>query len=55
LEAIAAGEPTQAEHWLARYQQAWQGDAKQIFAESAIWQLCNIFVPKALLLQPNSA
>ena len=24
LEAIAAGEPTQAEHWLARYHQAWQ-------------------------------
>ena len=28
LEAIAAGEPTQAEHWLARYHQAWQGDVR---------------------------
>jgi glutamate--cysteine ligase len=36
LEAIAAGEPTQAEHWLARYRQAWQGDVRQIFAEAAI-------------------
>jgi glutamate--cysteine ligase len=36
LEAIAAGEPTQAEHWLARYHQAWQGDVRRIFAEAAI-------------------
>jgi glutamate--cysteine ligase len=36
LEAIVAGEPTQAEHWLARYHQAWQGDLRQIFPESAI-------------------
>jgi glutamate--cysteine ligase len=36
LEAIAAGEPTQAEHWLARYHQAWQGDVRKIFAEAAI-------------------
>ena len=36
LEAIAAGEPTQAEQWLARYHQAWQGDVRQIFAEAAI-------------------
>jgi glutamate--cysteine ligase len=36
LEAIAAGEPTQAEHWLARFHQAWQGDVRRIFAESAI-------------------
>ena len=33
LEAIVAGEPTQAEHWLARYHQAWQGDVSRIFAE----------------------
>ena len=36
LEAIAAGEPTQAEHWLARYHRAWHGDVRQIFAEAAI-------------------
>ena len=36
LEAIADGEPTQAEHWLARYHQSWQGDVRRIFAESAI-------------------
>jgi glutamate--cysteine ligase len=36
LEAIAAGEPTQAEYWLERYNQAWQGDVRQIFLESAI-------------------
>ena len=28
LEAIVAGEPTQAEHWLARFHQAWQGDVR---------------------------
>jgi glutamate--cysteine ligase len=36
LEGIAAGEPVQAEHWLARYHQAWQGDVRRIFAEAAI-------------------
>jgi glutamate--cysteine ligase len=36
LEAIAAGEPTQAEQWLARYHQAWQGDLRKIFSEAAI-------------------
>jgi glutamate--cysteine ligase len=36
LEAIAAGEPTQAEQWLARYHQAWQGDVRTIFREAAI-------------------
>jgi glutamate--cysteine ligase len=36
LEAIVAGEPTQAEHWLARYHQAWQGDIREIFSEGAI-------------------
>ena len=36
LEAIAAGGPTQAEHWLSRYHGAWQGDVRQIFAEAAI-------------------
>jgi glutamate--cysteine ligase len=36
LEAIAAGEPTQAEQWLARYRQAWQDDVRKIFPEAAI-------------------
>jgi glutamate--cysteine ligase len=36
LQAIAAGAPTQAEHWLARYNGAWQGDISRIFAEAAI-------------------
>jgi glutamate--cysteine ligase len=36
LEAIAAGGPTQAEYWLARYRGDWQGDASRIFAEAAI-------------------
>ena len=36
LHAIAAGAPTQAEHWLARYHGAWQGDVGRIFAEAAI-------------------
>jgi len=36
LEAVTAGAPVQAEHWLARYHGAWQGDASRIFAEAAI-------------------
>jgi glutamate--cysteine ligase len=36
LEAIAAGEPTQAEQWLAHYHQAWQGEVRNIFREAAI-------------------
>ncbi len=36
LEAIAAGAPTQAEHWLERYHGAWQGDIARIFQEAAI-------------------
>jgi glutamate--cysteine ligase len=36
LEAIVAGAPTQAEHWLAQYHQAWQGDVRKIFPEAAI-------------------
>jgi glutamate--cysteine ligase len=36
LEAIVAGEPIQAEHWLARYRESWHGDVRQIFAEAAI-------------------
>jgi glutamate--cysteine ligase len=36
LEAIAAGEPTQAEDWLARYRTTWHSDIRRIFAEAAI-------------------
>ena len=36
LEAIVAGAPCQAEHWLARYRGAWGGEAGRIFAEAAI-------------------
>jgi glutamate--cysteine ligase len=36
LQAIAAGAPTQAEYWLARYHGPWQGDTRRIFQEAAI-------------------
>jgi glutamate--cysteine ligase len=36
LHDIAAGAPTQAEHWLGRYHGAWHGDLSRIFAEAAI-------------------
>ncbi|MCB8875560.1 glutamate--cysteine ligase [Acidisoma silvae] len=36
LREIAAGAPTQAEYWLARYNGAWAGDVRPIFAEAAI-------------------
>jgi glutamate--cysteine ligase len=36
LQAIAAGAPTQAEHWLERYHGPWQGEAGRIFREAAI-------------------
>ncbi len=36
LHAIVAGAPTQAEHWLARYHGAWQGDVSRIWSEAAI-------------------
>jgi len=36
LEAIAAGELTQAEHWLQRYHGAWGGDISQIWTEAAV-------------------
>ena len=35
LQAIVAGAPVQAEHWLARYQGDWAGDADRIFSEAA--------------------
>lgn len=35
LQEIAAGAPTQAEHWLARYHGAWNGDVTRIFDEAA--------------------
>ena len=36
LQAIVAGAPNQAEHWLARYDGAWNRDASRIFAEASI-------------------
>jgi glutamate--cysteine ligase len=36
LHAIAAGGPTQAEAWLARFHGAWGGDVRPIFHEAAI-------------------
>jgi glutamate--cysteine ligase len=36
LQAIAAGAPTQAEHWLERYHGEWKGDISRIFGETAI-------------------
>jgi glutamate--cysteine ligase len=34
LHEIAAGGPSQAEHWLARYHGAWGGDVTRMFAEA---------------------
>lgn len=36
LEAIAAGGPTQAEAWLARYHGPWAGDVSRIFGEAEV-------------------
>ncbi|HUB10502.1 MAG TPA: glutamate--cysteine ligase [Acetobacteraceae bacterium] len=36
LQELADGAPTQAEHWLGRYNGIWGGDARKIFAEAAI-------------------
>jgi len=36
LAAIAAGAPTQADHWLERYATEWKGDVTRQFAEAAI-------------------
>jgi len=36
LHAIVNGAPTQAEHWLQRFNGEWQGDITNIFAEAAI-------------------
>ena len=36
LRPLVAGGPTQAEHWISSYEGPWNGDASQIFAESAI-------------------
>ncbi len=35
LQQIAAGGPTQAEHWLSRYHNVWNGDVTRIFNEAA--------------------
>jgi glutamate--cysteine ligase len=36
LQEIAAGGPTQAEHWLSRYHGAWKGDVSRVFDEAAL-------------------
>ena len=36
LHEIASGGPTQAEHWLSRYETAWQGNVNRMFDEAAI-------------------
>jgi glutamate--cysteine ligase len=36
LEAIAAGGPVQAEHWLARFRGPWQSDCSKIWTEADI-------------------
>ncbi len=36
LAEIAAGAPTQAEYWLGRYNDVWNGDIDRIFTEAAI-------------------
>jgi glutamate--cysteine ligase len=36
LQALVAGAPTQAEHWLARFHGDWRGDVTRIFAEAEI-------------------
>lgn len=36
LDAIVAGGPTQAEHWLALYRSTWGGDVSAIFEEAAV-------------------
>ena len=36
LFEIAAGGPTQAEHWLNRYEKVWGGDVSKVFIESAV-------------------
>ncbi len=36
LQEIVSGGPTQAQHWLSRFNGAWNGDITRIFEESAI-------------------
>jgi glutamate--cysteine ligase len=36
LDAIVAGAPNQAQHWLARYHGPWAGDVTRIFEEAAV-------------------
>ena len=36
LHEIVAGAPSQAEHWLSRYNSVWAGDVTRIFAEAEI-------------------
>ncbi len=36
LDALVAGAPTQAEHWLSRFHKEWHGDVTRIFEEAEI-------------------
>jgi glutamate--cysteine ligase len=36
LKAIVRGGPTQAEHWLSRWDRVWKGDIREILPEAAI-------------------
>ena len=36
IQAIAEGEPTQAEHWLSKYEGDWAGDASKMLIEGAV-------------------
>ncbi|MDP9096569.1 MAG: glutamate--cysteine ligase [Pseudomonadota bacterium] len=36
IQGISAGEPTQAEHWLSKYQGQWAGDASRMLIEGAV-------------------
>lgn len=36
LREIAVGGPTQAEHWVARFEGEWRGDARRVFDEAAV-------------------
>ena len=37
LDALVHGAPNQAEHWLERYNGAWNGNADRIFSEAALY------------------
>ncbi len=39
LEPMLEGGPTQAEHWLSRFHEAWDGHAEPIFSEAALYEM----------------